>query len=61
MIINLLLAIGILIFLIGLGAEVHSESSEAGYILSRVGMVVFAIGMLAYMVREFQPKNKNHI
>lgn len=60
MIINLSLAIGILIFLLGLGADIFLEWTSIGYIVSRVGMAVFAIGMLAYMIRAFRPKEREN-
>ena len=57
----LVLANGIIIFILGLEVEIYFGWVSVGYAASRVGMIVFAIGMLAYMVRAFRPKNENPI
>jgi hypothetical protein len=52
-IIQWLLIIGTSSFLLGFGLFVFFEWSASGYVISRIGMILFATGMFIYI---FRPK-----
>lgn len=49
-----LLIIGVLIFLIGLGADVFYGWFSLGYTIARIGMVAIIIGMIAFAIKKYR-------
>lgn len=55
-----LLGIGVMVFLLGIGVDLFFEWFSTGYIVSRVGMIIFAVGMLACIHKAFWPRKKEN-